>query len=106
MMKRTHLWITLFSLCLVAGAGLSAAESRQPNFVVILADDMGYGDLGCFGSPTIKTPNIDRMADEGLKLTSFYAQTVCGPSRAALMTGCYPLRLANNENKTLSSHSY
>lgn len=77
----------------------AAVTDRLPNFVVIFADDLGYGDLGCFGSTTIQTPNIDRMAAEGIRLTSFYAQTVCGPSRAALMTGCYPLRVAINKNK-------
>ncbi|MEP3479067.1 MAG: sulfatase [Fuerstiella sp.] len=74
-------------------------SDRLPNFVVIFADDLGYGDLSCFGSTTIQTPHIDRMAAEGIRLTSFYAQTVCGPSRAALMTGCYPLRVAINKNK-------
>lgn len=71
---------------------------KKPNFIIIFTDDQGYQDLGCFGSPDIKTPNIDKMAAEGMKFTSFYAQTVCGPSRAALMTGCYPLRNARNDN--------
>ncbi|WP_406684714.1 sulfatase [Seonamhaeicola sp. MEBiC1930] len=71
---------------------------NKPNFIIIFADDLGYGDIGCFGSPNIKTPNIDKMADEGMKLTNFYAQTVCGPSRAALMTGCYPMRNARTDN--------
>ena len=66
---------------------------RQPNFIIIMTDDQGYQDLGCYGSPNIKTPNIDQMAAEGMRLTSFYAQTVCGPSRAALMTGSYPMRV-------------
>jgi len=65
---------------------------RPPNFIIIFTDDQGYQDLGCFGSPDIATPRIDQMARAGLKLTSFYAQPVCGPSRAALMTGCYPMR--------------
>lgn len=69
-----------------------AAATDQPNFVVIMTDDQGYQDLGCYGSPDIKTPHIDRMAAEGMKFTSFYAQTVCGPSRTALLTGCYPMR--------------
>jgi hypothetical protein len=70
----------------------------RPNIILIFTDDQGYADLGCFGSKTIKTPNIDRMAEEGLKLTHFYAQPVCGVSRAALMTGCYPIRIAEPEN--------
>ena len=70
----------------------SVEDEPKPNFVVIFTDDQGYQDLGCYGSPDIKTPHIDRMAKEGMKFTSFYAQTVCGPSRTALMTGCYPMR--------------
>ncbi len=78
--------------------------SRKPNFVVIFTDDQGYQDLGCFGSPEIRTPNIDMMAEEGIRFTHFYAQTVCGPSRAALMTGCYPLRLAKKRNNQHEIH--
>ena len=81
-------------LCaLVAQAHAGQAE-RPPNFVVIFTDDQGYADVGCFGSPDIRTPRLDGMAREGMKFTSFYAQPICGPSRAALMTGCYPLRVA------------
>ncbi len=78
---------------------VSPALAKQPNFVVIFADDQGYGDLGCFGSRQIKTPNLDRMAAEGMKFTSFYAQPICGPSRAAIMTGCYPIRVAERGNR-------
>ena len=74
-------------------------SANQPNIILILADDEGYNDLGCFGSGKIKTPNIDRMADEGMRFTHFYAQAVCGPSRAALMTGCYPIRVAEPGNR-------
>nr|WP_235034115.1 sulfatase [Roseiconus lacunae] len=70
----------------------SAAE--KPNFVIIFTDDQGYQDVGCFGSPDIRTPRLDAMAADGMKFTSFYAQPICGPSRAALMTGCYPMRVA------------
>ena len=79
-----------------AWPGLLAAGSprRKPNFVLIFIDDMGYGDIGPFGSTKNRTPNLDRMAAEGMKLTSFYvAAPVCTPSRAALMTGCYPKRV-------------
>ncbi len=73
---------------------LSAADQRPPNVVIILLDDLGYSDLGCFGADKIKTPSIDRMAAEGTKFTSFYvAQAVCSASRAALMTGCYANRV-------------
>lgn len=94
-----HKWIRWLGLVYGFWAINAVAESDRPNFIVIFADDLGYGDLGCFGSETIKTPHIDRMAREGLKLTSFYAQTVCGPSRAALLTGSYPLRVATSDNK-------
>lgn len=67
--------------------------AEKPNFVIIFTDDQGYGDLGCFGSTTIKTPYIDRLAEEGRKFTNFMvASPVCSPSRAALLTGCYPKR--------------
>ena len=81
---------------------LARAEDRPPNFVVIFCDDLGYSDLGCFGSKKIKTPNIDRMAAEGMRLTSFYSTcSVCSPSRSSLLTGCYPRRVnmhVNHEN--------
>ncbi len=80
------------AICLGLLQGLAAAA--QPNFVVIFTDDQGYQDVGCFGSPNIRTPRLDAMAKQGMKFTSFYAQPICGPSRAALMTGCYPMRVA------------
>ena len=72
---------------------------KQPNIIVIFTDDQGYNDVGCFGSPLIETPHLDQMAAEGLKLTSFYAQPVCGVSRAALLTGSYPIRVGEPGNK-------
>ncbi|MEO2016252.1 MAG: serine hydrolase [Fuerstiella sp.] len=65
---------------------------KRPNIVVVFTDDQGYGDLGCYGSETIRTPRIDELAREGLRFTSFYAQVVCGPSRSSLLTGRYPVR--------------
>ena len=70
------------------------SAQRRPNIIFIYVDDMGYGDLGCYGAKAIKTPNIDRMAAEGLRLTSFYSVSpICTPSRAALMTGRYAARM-------------
>ena len=66
----------------------------KPNFVIVFTDDQGYQDVGCFGSPSIKTPNLDKMAAEGMRFTDFYsAASICSPSRASLMTGCYPPRV-------------
>jgi len=74
---------------------LAADSVRTPNVVILLADDLGYGDVGCYGSKTIRTPNIDRLAREGTRFTSFYvAQPVCTASRAALLTGCYSNRVS------------
>jgi arylsulfatase A-like enzyme len=73
----------------------AATEQVGPNVIVIFADDLGYGDVGCFGATDIATPNIDRLAREGRRFTDFYvAQAVCTASRAALMTGCYPNRVS------------
>ena len=73
-------------------AAAADARARKPNFVIIFTDDQGYGDLGCFGSKTIRSPRLDTLAAEGTRFTSFYAQPVCGPSRSALLTGRYPVR--------------
>ena len=68
--------------------------AERPNFVIVFTDDQGYQDVGCFGSPDIETPHLDRMAKEGIRFTDFYvAQAVCSASRAALMTGCYSNRI-------------
>ncbi|MHC4993839.1 MAG: sulfatase family protein [Planctomycetota bacterium] len=85
-------------LAMVVMAGSAFAADRPPNFVIVFADDLGYNDVGCYGSPLIKTPVIDRMAREGMRFNSFYVQPICGPSRTALMTGCYPMRVAERGN--------
>lgn len=78
----------------VVAAAEDADSGRPPNIVIVFTDDQGYGDVGCFGSPVIRTPHLDRMAREGRRFTSFYvAQAVCGASRAALLTGCYSNRI-------------
>jgi arylsulfatase A len=95
-----HFWIlvALTAVCLSGLIGqrvpLHAADGSRPNFVVVFADDQGYQDLGCFGSPDIETPNIDSMAKEGVRFTNFYvSQAVCSASRTSLLTGCYNVRL-------------
>jgi len=75
-------------------AGTNSASAARPNFIIIFTDDQGYNDLSCFGSELIDTPNIDTMAEEGMRLTSFYTGApICAPSRAALLTGCYSQRV-------------
>ena len=84
-----------FTILLALAPGVSRAQAApKPNFILILADDMGYGDIGPFGSVKNRTPNLDRMAREGMKLTSFYAAPVCTPSRAQILTGCYAKRVS------------
>jgi arylsulfatase A len=82
------------SLLVMAFAAQAAGPARPPNIVIILADDQGYADVGCYGAKGISTPNLDRLAREGVRFTDFYvAQPVCSASRTALLTGCYPNRL-------------
>ena len=87
------IWWMLFVLassCRVWGA----ESDRPPNIIIIFTDDQGYGDLGCYGEKQFKTPNLDRLASEGIRFTDFYvAQAVCSSSRTALLTGCYPNRI-------------
>lgn len=80
-------------LCLVTSLSYAQPKERKPNVIVILADDLGYGDLSCYGAKDIATPNIDRMAVEGAKFNSFYVSPVCSPTRASLMTGSHSTRV-------------
>jgi arylsulfatase A-like enzyme len=97
MTKRTVCGLVVAGLLALAGPapGEEPAKPDRPrNVVIILADDQGYGDLGCYGAKDFSTPNLDRMAKEGVRFTDFYvAQAVCSASRAALLTGCYPNRI-------------
>ncbi len=80
---------------------------RSPNVVLLFTDDQGYGDLSCYGHPTIHTPHIDALAAGGAKLTQFYvASPVCSPSRAALLTGCYPKRVSMHEHVIFPDYDY
>jgi arylsulfatase A len=94
-MKHTLRILLLFLAAVVPTLSPSvAAAQRPPNFVIVFADDLGYADVGCFGATGYRTPNLDRMAREGVRFTNFYAaQAVCSASRAALLTGCYPNRI-------------
>ncbi|MCB9885788.1 MAG: sulfatase [Planctomycetes bacterium] len=84
-----------------------AAARRPPNVVVVFTDDQGYGDLSCYGHPTIRTPHLDALAARGTKLTQFYvAAPVCSPSRAALLTGCYPKRVSMHEHVVFPQYDY
>src|SRR6516225_5149732 len=85
-----HRYLPTLALALL-GSSFAHAEGPKPNFINI--DDLGYADIGPFGSKLNRTPNLDRMAKEGMKFTSWYAAPVCSPSRASLMTGCYPKRV-------------
>ena len=87
------LWMTIATVALVTPAP-RAAEATRPNVVLILVDDLGWTDLGCYGSDLYETPHIDRLARDGVRFTAAYAAcTVCSPTRASLLTGKYPARL-------------
>ena len=90
-----RLLLSVLALTVLFSAQLRAADApAKPNVVLIFIDDMGYGDIGPFGSTKNRTPNLDRMAKEGMKLTSFYAAPVCSVSRAQVITGCYGVRVS------------
>lgn len=85
---------TLATIAVTLGLAMTATAVQPPNVVLIVADDLGYGDLGCYGNPAVKTPNLDRMAAEGMRFTEFYANApMCSPTRAALLTGRYQQRV-------------
>ena len=88
-------WICTLAMWFILGAGDAHAQVQPPNVVLIMTDDLGYGDLGSYGSPDLRSPNIDSLARDGMRLTDFYANGVlCSPTRAGLMTGRYQQRYA------------
>ena len=100
MNPRSILTTSLLLICLFScSSPPPEPPQKKPNFIIVFADDQGYGDLGVFGATGFKTPRIDRMACEGMRFTDFYAQTVCGPSRTALLTGSYPIRVGEYGNE-------
>lgn len=90
--------IILFLVAILIFSCSKKIETKKTNFIIFFTDDQGYNDVGCFDSPNIKTPYLDQMAAEGMKFTNFYAQPVCGPSRAALLTASYPIRTGEPKN--------
>ncbi len=93
--------LAALGLLAATAAGAGPADARPPNFIVIFCDDLGYGDLGCYGSTKNRTPHIDALAGRGIRFTDFYSSSpVCTPSRASLMTGCYPRRVGMHEDAT------
>src|SRR5579883_2116304 len=76
-----------FGLWLLALGGGAAVAADKPNIIFLLTDDQGYGDLSCHGNPILKTPNLDRLHDEGVRFTDFHVSPTCAPTRSALMTG-------------------
>ena len=92
--------VLILFFALLSGVG-TAQERDQPNLIVIFCDDLGYGDLGCYGSEKNRTPNVDQLAKAGVKFTDFYSSSpVCTPSRSSLMTGCYARRVGMHEDYT------
>ncbi|TWT58706.1 Arylsulfatase [Thalassoglobus neptunius] len=92
-MLNRFLMLNVFVVLMLGTSTQVTTADDSPNFIIIYADDLGYGDLSCYGNPTIRTPHLDQMAAEGLRFTQFYsASSVCTPSRAALMTGRLPVR--------------
>jgi len=92
---RSTAWLWLKYLCalsVLCGSSFAVEKPARPNILFLLADDLGYGDLGCYGHPRIKTPTLDRLARDGTRFTQFYVYPLCSPTRAAAITGQFPSR--------------
>lgn len=97
MTRCRYLFRGLVLLLVLFGSTATAEAAQKPNIIILFADDLGYGDLSCYGHPTIHTPQLDKMAAQGMRFTQFYsASPVCTPSRAALLTGRLPIRSGMN----------
>jgi arylsulfatase A-like enzyme len=90
----------VYPACWPCVSNTYSAPVTRPNIIVVMADDMGFSDLGCYGSE-IKTPTIDKLAEEGVRFSQFYNCNKCGPSRASLMTGCYPWQVGQSPGKSI-----
>ena len=111
-MKSISIIVLAVSIFLLSSCANKVNE--KPNVVIIFIDDMGYADPSCFGNSVVKTPNIDALAEQGIKFTNFYVNSpICSPSRVALNTGCYPMRFkihsyldSSQENKRRAMANY
>jgi len=90
-MRKVYILILFFSITFFSCQENNKKQSQKPNIIYILADDLGYGELGCYGQEKIETPNIDKLAETGMRFTQHYAGSpVCAPSRCNLLTGLHP----------------
>ena len=106
-MSKFKLLAIFFLAFILIDCSQDESKADKPNIIIILADDLGYGDIGVFGNKNIRTPNIDQMSFEGQKWTNFYAgASVCTPSRAALLTGRLPLRSGLTSNTRAVSYTH
>lgn len=107
MLPPLHIVASVLALATVVGCLDSRAETDPPNIVFIMADDLGYGDLGCFGQQIIRTPHLDRMARQGMRLTQHYAGSpVCAPARCVLMTGMHPGQAIVRNNRGMAEQRF
>ncbi len=104
-MKSLHSGLAVIGLSIFSAAALAAAVPAKPNIIFILADDYGVGEVGCYGSDNYKTPNIDRLAREGMRYTHAYTISLCGPSRAMILTGRYGFRTGGSNQDAVGEIS-